>query len=346
VSWQQQQQQQQHIQGHDAHIHAFAHAVARGRLAHAYLFTGPPGIGKRMFAQELAKALLCEQPGPGLSACDRCTSCTLLAADNHPDFFAVARPEGSNELPIEVVRELCRRFSLKSARGRGKIALLDDADDLNAEAANCFLKTLEEPPSRSVFFLIGTTAERQLATIVSRCQVVRFTPLPDKLVDDILQRRSIKDAKLRQRLVRLGRGSPGQALALAEPELWAFRKVLLEGLLQSRPDTVTLAKKWSEFVEEAGKETALHRRRATQILRLLIEFFDDALAVSLGNVGNMADPEEAALVRKLADRVDPDTLLQVLERCLDADAQTGRYVQLVLVLESLIDALGVALAVN
>jgi DNA polymerase-3 subunit delta' len=337
VSW-------QHIQGHEAHIRAFAHAQTRDRLAHAYLFTGPPGIGKRMFAQELAKALLCENPGSGLSACDHCTSCTLLAADNHPDFFAVARPEGSNELPIEVVRELCRRFSLKSARGLGKIALLDDANDLNAEAANCFLKTLEEPPPRSVFFLIGTTPERQLATIVSRCQVVRFAPLPDKLVSELLERQSIKDAKLRQRLVRLGRGSPGQALALAEPELWAFRKVLLEGLLQPRPDTVTLAKQWSEFVEQAGKETALHRRRATQVLRLMIEFFDDALAVTLGRLSDVGDPDEAALARKLADRVDPDTLLQVLERCLDADAQTGRYVQLVLILESLLNALGLALA--
>ena len=336
----------QHIQGHDAHIASFAHGHERGRLAHAYLFTGPPGIGKRMFAQELTKALLCEQPGPGLSACTRCTSCTLLAAGNHADFFAVARPEGSNELPIEVVRELCQRFALKSARGRGKIALLDDADDLNAEAANCFLKTLEEPPPRSVFFLIGTTPERQLATIVSRCQVVRFAPLADKLVDEILQRAGIKDAKLRQRLVRLGRGSPGQALALAEPELWAFRRVLLDGLLQPRPDTVMLAKTWSEFVEEAGKETASHRRRATQVLRLLIEFFDDALAANLGKLSDGGDPEEAALVRKLADRVDPDTLLQVLERCLDADAQTGRYVQLVLVLESLLDALGVALAAD
>src|SRR5262249_21284851 len=135
---------------------------------------GPPGIGKRPFAIELASALLCENPSSDLLACQQCTSCALMAAGTHPDFFAVARPEDKNELPIEVMRQLCRGFSLKSARGRGKIALLDDADDLNAESANCFLKTLEEPPPRSVFFLIGTSPERQLPTIVSRCQVVRF----------------------------------------------------------------------------------------------------------------------------------------------------------------------------
>jgi DNA polymerase-3 subunit delta' len=147
-------------------------------------------------------------------------------------------------------------------------------------------------------------------------------------------------------LVRLGRGSPGQALALADPALWTFRKVLVEGLVQARPDSVVLAKKWTEFVEEAGKESALQRRRASQVTRLLIEFFYDALAVSLGSEPRMGDGEELAWLRKLANRVDPDVLLQVLERCLAADTQTGRYVQLVLVLESVLDALGVALAAN
>jgi DNA polymerase-3 subunit delta' len=337
VSW-------QSIHGHDAHRRTFAHAVARGRLAHAYLFTGPPGIGKRLFARELARALLCENPGPELAPCERCESCTLVGADTHPDFFAVARPADKNEMPIEVMRELCRSFSLKASRGRGKIALLDDADDLNAESANCFLKTLEEPPPRSVFFLIGTSPERQLPTIVSRCQVVRFTPLASDVVASILKKQGVTDARLLARLVRLGRGSPGQALALADQQLWDFRKVLLEGLLEPRPDSVALAKKLMEFVEDAGKETAAHRRRAGQVLRLLIEFFDDVLAVQLEKTPDTGDPEEMPLLRKMAKRVDPDKVLRILDRCLDADTQTERYLQLVLVLEALLDALGVALA--
>jgi DNA polymerase-3 subunit delta' len=334
------------IQGHEAHRRAFSHAVRRVRLAHAYLFTGPPGIGKRLFATELAKALLCENPLEELAACDHCEACILMDAGNHPDFFAVARPVESNELPIEVMRELCRAFSLKSARGCGKVALLDDADDLNPESANCFLKTLEEPPPRSVFFLIGTNSERQLPTIVSRCQVVRFAPLPDELVANLLPLQGVADTAMLARLVRLGRGSPGQALALAEPELWTFRKELLEGLLQSRPDSVFLAKKWMEFVEEAGKESAAQRRRATLVLRLLIEFFEDVLHVRLGAAPRLGDAEELRMLRTLADRVDPDKLLQILQRCLDADMQTGRYVQLVLVLEALLDALGAELVAS
>jgi DNA polymerase-3 subunit delta' len=334
VSW-------QRIKGHDSQIEAFRQAIKRGRLAHAYLFTGPPGVGKRLFAHELAKALLCEQPPAPLTACDTCAACILMDAGNHPDFFAVSRPAESNQFPVDIMRELCRGFSLKSARGRGKFALLDDADDLNEEAANCFLKTLEEPPPGSVFFLIGTNSERQLPTIVSRCQVVRFGPLADDLVSDILRQAGISDAKLIERLVRLGRGSPGQALALAEPAVWTFRKELLEGLLQSRPDTVTLARRWTEFVEEAGKETALHRRRASQVLRLLIEFFAEALHVSLHGEPRLTDAEEMRLLRKLVERADSEKLISILERCLEADAQIGWFVQLPLVLEALLDAIRV-----
>jgi DNA polymerase III subunit delta' len=332
------------IQGHDVQRRAFARAVASGRLAHAYLLVGPPGIGKRPFAAELAKALLCENHGTELIACNVCGSCTLMDAGNHPDFFAVGRPEDKNEFPAEIVRELCRCFSLKPARGRGKIALLDDADDLNAESANSFLKTLEEPPPHSFFFLVGTNPERQLPTVVSRCQVVRFAPLADDLVAEILRRHGVTDATLLQRLLHLGQGSPGKALSLADPELWNFRKEFIAGLVEPRPNSVALAKALMKFVQKAGKETSLHRRRAGQVLRLLVQFFDDALAVCLGKVPRLVDAEELAMLRNLAERLNPERLLKILERCLEADQQIAWYVQLVLVLEGLLDTISVDLA--
>src|SRR5579883_1340364 len=138
VSW-------QRIRGHDAVVRAFDGVVRSGRLAHAYLFTGPSGVGKRLFAGELAKALLCEAPpGPGLQACDACDACLQVEAGTHPDLITAGLPEDNLEVPIEVIRTLCRGLALKPARGRCKVAILDDADDLNEAAANCFLKTLEE----------------------------------------------------------------------------------------------------------------------------------------------------------------------------------------------------------
>jgi DNA polymerase-3 subunit delta' len=341
VSW-------QRVRGHDALVEGFRRAVRRGRLAHAYLFTGSPGVGKRLFAVELAKALLCEgRPGPDadLEACDRCPACVQVEAGTHPDFYPAARPPEALEFPIDRMRELCAGFALKPARGRGKVIVLDDADDLNEESANCFLKTLEEPPPRSVLVLIGSSAERQLPTIVSRCQVVRFAPLAPELVDELLAARGVAEPALRARLVRLSGGSPGLAEALADPALWEFRKTFLAGLTRVPPDPVELAKAWQGFVEEAGKESAAQRGRAKLVLRLLIDFLDDALALALGGEARRTGAEDRLALEALAARCGPEWLLEVLERCLEADEQVERRVQLVLVLEALLDALAQKMAV-
>lgn len=330
----------QHIRGHDALVEGFRRAVRRGRLAHAYLFTGPAGVGKRLFAVELAKALLCEKATEGsLQACDSCPSCVQVEAGTHPDFFTAVRPPEALEFPIDLMRQLCHSFALKSARGRGKIVLIDEADDLNEESANCFLKTLEEPSARSVLILIGSTPDRQLQTIVSRCQVIRFAPLAPERVDELLQAQGIDDATLRGRLVRLSAGSPGMAMELADPALWDFRRELIKGLTKTPIPAVELSRQWMGFVEEAGKESAAQRRRAQLVLRLLIDCLDDALTLSLNGTPRRTETDERTGLETLAQRAGPDRLLEALERCLEADRQIDRRVQLVLILEALMDAL-------
>jgi DNA polymerase III subunit delta' len=331
----------QRIRGHDALVEGFTRAVRRGRLAHAYLFTGPSGVGKRLFALELAKALLCEKASEGsLQACDHCPACVQVEAGSHPDFFTAIRPPEALEFPIVLMRELCQSFALKSARGHGKVILIDDADDLNEESANCFLKTLEEPPPRSVLILIGSTPDRQLRTIVSRCQVIRFAPLSPQLVDELLQAQGIEDSTLRARLVRLSAGSPGLATELADPALWEFRRGLLEGLTKSPIDSVELSRKWMDFVEEAGKESAAQRRRAQLVLRLMIDYLEDALTVSMNGIPRRTETDDRVGLETLARRAGPDRLLEAIERCLEADRHIDRRVQLVLSLEGALDALG------
>jgi DNA polymerase-3 subunit delta' len=149
--------------------------------------------------------------------------------------------------------------------------ILDDADDLNEEAANCFLKTLEEPPPRSVLVLVGSTPDRQLPTVVSRCQVVRFSPLPPPQVEAVLRGQGVEDPALLARLVISSAGSPGRALELADPALWEFRRNLIEGLAGRGKRTAELARSLVEFVEEAGKETLSQRRRARLVLRPLVD---------------------------------------------------------------------------
>jgi DNA polymerase III subunit delta' len=329
----------QRVRGHDSLIEGFRRVMERGRLAHAYLFVGPDGVGKRLFATELARALLCEQPAGPLDACDHCSACLQIDAATHPDFHLAFRPAEAAEFPIEVMREVCACFGLKSARGRGNVVLIDDADDLNAESANCFLKTLEEPPPRSLLILVGSGAERQLPTIVSRCQVVRFSPLPGSEMRSVLSSAGIGDRALQDRLVRLGQGSPGRALALSDESLWAFRSTFLASLSVSPIDSVALGKAWKEHVETAGKESAAQRNCAQQVIRLVVDFLDDVLAVTLGSQARRTGTEDAAAVGALAQRLSPETVLDLLDRCLEADLQVDRRVALELVLEAMVDAL-------
>jgi DNA polymerase-3 subunit delta' len=333
----------QRVKGHDVHIGEFARGVRRGRLAHAYLFAGPSGVGKRLFAVELAKTLLCESQSPEnqFEACDRCPACVQVDAGTHPDFAYARRPDEALEFPVELMREVCHNFALKSARGRGRVVILDDVDDLNDESANCFLKTLEEPPPRSVLILIGSDTDRQLPTIVSRCQVVRFAPLSAPHLCDILRANGVENNALADRIARVSGGSAELALQLADPELREFRRAILDGIAQTPMDSVGLAERCLAFVEAGGKEeSAAKRNRVHLLVRLLLDFLDDALSLSVAGPARRSDAADRPALEKVVTRLSPERLLAVIERCLDADKQIDRRVQLVLIIEGLLDALG------
>jgi DNA polymerase-3 subunit delta' len=330
----------QRVRGHEGIVRPFDAAWRKGRLGHAYLFVGPAGVGKHTLARELARALLCETPSKALQACGRCAACALVDASTHPDLSITARPEDKVDLPIELIRELIEHLSLKPARGGRKVAILDDADDLSADAANAFLKTLEEPPPGSLLVLIGgPTPERQFSTILSRCQVVPFSPLRREVVVDLLRERGITDEARLDRLVRVAGGSVGQALALDDETLWQFRKTLLEALVAPTLDAFGLATAWNHYVEEAGREGGVRRRRASLVLRLLVSLLQDAQRVLHGVPPLVANQAEAGILEKVARRVGPEKLMAWIDRAADADVQVDRKVQLELVIEAFADAL-------
>jgi DNA polymerase-3 subunit delta' len=326
------------VRGHDRWAQIFDRLVQRNRLAHAYLFCGPAGIGKRMFAEELGKALLCEKRGEKLASCGTCPACLQVAARSHPDFVEVGRPEEKSELPIDIVREICQGYGLKSARGKGRIAIIDDADDLNEESSNCFLKTLEEPPPRSLLILVGESPDQQLATIRSRCQIVNFLPLADEEVRAILTEHDIKEPALLDRLVTFGHGSPGRALALSDESLWEFRRQFLDSLTKPHFNAVGQMRAWASFIGEAGKEPVLHRRRASLMIDLVIEFFRHVLAVQSGTAGSKFAAEDRNLARHVGLAIDVEATLAILDRLLLAAQHIERNVSVGLATEALLDA--------
>ena len=211
-------------------------ALSQGRFPHAFLFVGPEGVGKRTFALATARALLCERsPETAFEPCGACPSCLQVGAETHPDVLQVGKPEEKHELPIQVIRDLCIDLGLKPMRGTRRVAIVDDADDLNIEASNAFLKTLEEPPPGSVLILIGTSSEGQIDTVVSRCRVVRFDPLSETDLVELLLEKGVADGPEEAlRLARLGEGSVGRAIDLADPALDHFRREMIDALADPR----------------------------------------------------------------------------------------------------------------
>jgi DNA polymerase III subunit delta' len=324
------------IDGHDDVVERFRRAIARRRLASSFLFAGPAGIGKRAFALKLAQAMLCQtRPEEAMDPCEACPSCAQVLAGTHPDLDMVAKPEDKAFIPLALFigddehrrREgLCHNIGLKPYQGRRKIALIDDADYLNAEGANALLKTLEEPPPRSVLILIGTAASKQLPTIRSRCQLVRFQPLATDVVGQLLLSKGlVADPAEARRLAQYSEGSIQRAMELADGELWTFRDMLFEHLSAPMLDSVRLAQTVGKFVDEAGKEAPLRRARFRQVVGFAAGFYRELLRAQCGRTLS-DDRELTARVRRAVDSGsnDSEATSARLDRCLDAAAQIDR----------------------
>ena len=278
----------QGLEGHDEVVDRFRKTLRRGRLASTYLFVGTAGVGKRTFALRLAQSLLCNQvPDEELTYCGECESCNLAAAGTHPDLLVAQLPEGKSTLPIELFigdREhrhqagLCHHFSLRPFLGNRRIAVIDDVDHLSQESANCLLKTLEEPPPDSLLILIGTSPSRQLPTIRSRAQLVRFNPLSRETFLRLVTANGIaEDLDAAGRLAESSNGSLERARQLAAPELWEFRAILSRSLDQSEVDSVKTAQLVSDFVDEAGKQASVRRARLKMVLQFAADFYREKM---------------------------------------------------------------------
>ncbi len=327
------------IEGHDQIVESFRQVLRRGRLAHAYLFVGPSGIGKRRFARTLAQALLCEMRDEAdLEPCGACPACAQVEAGSHPDLILTAKERDQHELSIDSVRTAIRALGFKADRGRGKIAIIDDADDMNAYAANCFLKSLEEPPPRSLLILIGTSIDRQLPTIRSRCQTVAFQPLPEALVAELLTGSgAVTDPAEAARLARASGGSPERARGLADPVLAEFRGVLWEAIGSGRRDSVSVSERMNALIEQAGSEAAEKRKRARLLVGMAAEFLHAGLRRRAGVQQAGIDPNEQPALDAFVQRRSAEEIARLIERTLEADYQIDRRAAVALVIEAWAD---------
>jgi DNA polymerase-3 subunit delta' len=154
------------VKDQDVAIATLKMAIRKNRLAHAYLFEGPDGVGKKLTAEAFAKAVNCEKGGD--DSCDTCWSCLRIGELTHPDVTLIEPVKAGRAIHVDTMQELIERSSLKPYRAKYRVAILVDAERMNDAAANKFLKTLEEPPGNSLFILVSHSPEQLPATIVSR----------------------------------------------------------------------------------------------------------------------------------------------------------------------------------
>lgn len=296
------------IRGHDGVVRMLRRAVAEDRLAHAYLFAGPPGVGKTLVAGVLANTLQCAAGGGVV--CGACPACEAASRRAHPDIQWVVPEAGTATLKIEDVRRVQHVLERKPYAGRRAVVILLNADRLTEEAANALLGVLEEPPGRALVILTSAHPEDLLPTIVSRCVQVRFTPLPVTAVSAILEAQGVGAPDQWRWLSRLGEGSAGRALAAAGPASGAHRRLWLDHL----------ARRTLPPVEPRQKD----RQQLLEGLPIVLSWYRDLLVLAVtGDPGLVMNGDRVHELITMAEAERPD----VLGRQLDAILATYQHLE-------------------
>ncbi len=317
-----------------------------GRLPHALLFRGPDGVGKKLFALNLAKRANCLEPQRE-EPCDQCRSCRKTDAGLHPD-VAVIEPDGNN-IKIEQVREVCRRAYLMPAEGRETFFIFDPAEKMTVEAANALLKTLEEPPAATRIILITANSSALAPTLISRCVAVSFRALPvDELAGLLVERRGLERQSAHS-VAALSGGSAALALTLDWDRYRGLREsalAVLEGLL-AQEDFNRLARRVNAVVPMKAKDD----EPALEWLDLLYALLRDAAIIACA--GPSEQPERYRLVvnadvaqriERFARQIPPQLILEAADKVRACRNSLERNASRQLALEALLVGLRETLA--
>lgn len=274
------------------------------QLPHALLLAGPAGLGKAEFAEDMAQSLLCDAPQAKGQACGQCRACRQFLAGTHPDILRVFPEEPGKAIKVDQIRALIEQFAYASHQGGYRVAIICPAEQMNLNAANSLLKTLEEPPGNSLIMLVSARPARLPATILSRCQRLDFSVPAHRLALDWLKNSQLSlPVEQHEGLLALAHGAPLSALAFAEGEVLAQRRQLFESLLavaSGRQSALTVSTPWLKLT----LPTPIH---------WLYSWVSDLIRLkcNTGSIPNNRDLTND--LQKLAQQVDLSGLYQFLD---------------------------------
>lgn len=268
------------------------------RLPHALLITGQVGLGKAQFAELLAQALLCKSPDGNGLACNNCQPCSLYSAQTHPDFFHLVPEKVGLQIKIDAIRNLCQKLTLTAQLSGCIVALIQPADNLNPAAANSLLKTLEEPNKATVLLLVSDRPSELPATIVSRCQTLRFFPPSREFgLEWLVKHTQCEDPSL---ALALTSGAPCSAAALINTEGLTLRSKLFKAffaMVHNNADPIQVAE---DFAKHPLPEA----------LTYLLSWTDDMIKIKFATYEFLVNQDLKKPLQALAERLD---LIKLLE---------------------------------
>ena len=292
--------------GHTWAVDMLQRDLAQGRLRHAYLFTGPAGVGKRTLATQFAAALLCPNAGP---PCGQCRHCMLTTRGSHPDLLSVEPVKKTRNalISVDAVREVIKALQLRPVEAQRRVARVLNFHAANREGMNAFLKTLEEPPGQAVILLTAERADDLLPTIVSRCEVVALRPLSNELVREALITRWMVSADRADLLAHLAQGRLGYAVRLhGDDDALAARTQRLDDLQALLSGSRVMRFNYAERLAKEGGAGI------QAVLDLWLGFWRDVLLASAGAAGQRANPDRTADIERVAQGVTPATARTVM----------------------------------
>jgi DNA polymerase-3 subunit delta' len=290
------------IVGQSRAISLFQRSLEQGSIAHAYLLVGPPHVGKMTLALELAQALNCQGAKP---PCGQCDACQKVALGKHADVQVIGLNPAENstdkprtEIGIDQIREMQHSSSLPPFEGRYKVFIIDRAELMSTEAANCLLKTLEEPVAGVIFILLTTNDLILPATVVSRCQRLELRPLATSQVEAALSQRWNIETQKAGLLARLSHGCLGWALlAATDDSLLQQRTQRVDKLLNIASGDYEMR---FDYAAQLVAQFSQSRSLVQEMLDLWLDWWRDLLLVKLGCSSAITNIDHQAMLVDLA----------------------------------------------